>query len=516
MTYAELVLDLGGTASTLSRYFSGERLPEIAFLERLYQAVEKKTNAPVTQTVKDRARDLYFEACRVREPRLHQVYVLQEQLEEATARAEEAQQTIWDLTAQLKTERALRDKAEAALRQLEAKAETRDVEDVQRRLEQTRAEQARLDGLVAELSRSLAQVVGTRYAIAQEQGRLTQALHHAVHALDDDNVAQVEPDVEADVEDEPSAPWWRWGRRRREMKQLHVAVRRVATELPRLLEETAAAGAGQSVVIEPIPLPRSGRAREVAKALDKVQRQAVRLAVEQAMLRNSVNTMFADLSRRSQDLIDRQLSLISELESREADQERLSSLFKLDHLATRMRRNGDNLLVLAGEDTGRRRGDPVPLLDIARAAAAEVEQYERVSLKAVPDVTIPSRGVRDVIHIFAELMENATYFSSPTTSVDFIGYALPDGRVLIEIHDAGIGLSHEDLAAINERLASPPILDVSISRRMGLFVVGRLCLRHGIRIQLRPSDLRPPGLGLSDSGGITALVMLPVEFVQSR
>ncbi|MYX75715.1 ATP-binding protein, partial [Streptomyces sp. SID3915] len=163
--------------------------------------------------------------------------------------------------------------------------------------------------------------------------------------------------------------------------------------------------------------------------------------------------------------------------------------------------NGENLLVLAGEEPGRRWTRPVPLVDVLRAAASEVEQYERIELAAVPATEVAGRVVNDLVHLLAELLENATSFSSPQTKVRVTGHALPDGRVLVEIHDTGIGLSPEDLAAINERLASPPTVDVSVSRRMGLFVVGRLSLRHGIRIQLRPSD----------SGGTTALVMLPME-----
>ncbi|MCK1797669.1 nitrate- and nitrite sensing domain-containing protein, partial [Streptomyces sp. XM4193] len=243
----------------------------------------------------------------------------------------------------------------------------------------------------------------------------------------------------------------------------------------------------------------------VAAAFDDVHREAVRLAGEQALLRGNVNAMFTNLSRRSQGLIQRQLSLISELESREADPDQLASLFKLDHLATRMRRNGENLLVLAGEEPGRRWTRPVPLVDVLRAAASEVEQYERIELSGVPTIEVAGRVVNDLVHLLAELLENATSFSSPQTKVKVTGHTLPDGRVLVEIHDTGIGLSPEDLSAINERLNSPPTVDVSVSRRMGLFVVGRLSLRHGIRIQLRPSD----------SGGTTALVMLPVDVTQS-
>ncbi|WP_063775225.1 ATP-binding protein [Streptacidiphilus anmyonensis] len=255
------------------------------------------------------------------------------------------------------------------------------------------------------------------------------------------------------------------------------------------------------VTIQPIGIDTRDEIGHVARAFDKVHSQAVRLAAEQALLRGNINAMFTNLSRRSQGLIQRQLAMISELESREADPDQLAQLFKLDHLATRMRRNGENLLVLAGEDPGRRWTRPVPLVDVLRAAASEVEQYERIELASVPTAEVAGRVVNDLVHLLAELLENATSFSSPQTRVRVTGHALPDGRVLIEIHDTGIGLSPDDLAEINERLANPPVVDVSVSRRMGLFVVGRLSLRHGIRIQLRPSD----------SGGTTALVMLPVD-----
>ncbi|WP_406347954.1 nitrate- and nitrite sensing domain-containing protein [Streptomyces sp. NBC_00144] len=292
----------------------------------------------------------------------------------------------------------------------------------------------------------------------------------------------------------------------RSLRRLQDTATKVASErLPELvkqLSETDPQDVDTSV--ESVGVHSRDEIGKVATAFDDVHREAVRLASEQAMLRGNVNAMFTNLSRRSQGLIQRQLSLISELESREADPDQLSSLFKLDHLATRMRRNGENLLVLAGEEPGRRWTRPVPLVDVLRAAASEVEQYERIELAAVPATEVAGRVVNDLVHLLAELLENATSFSSPQTKVRVTGHALPDGRVLVEIHDTGIGLSPEDLAAINERLASPPTVDVSVSRRMGLFVVGRLSLRHGIRIQLRPSD----------SGGTTALVMLPVDVAQ--
>ncbi|WP_062205795.1 nitrate- and nitrite sensing domain-containing protein [Streptomyces sp. NBRC 109706] len=292
----------------------------------------------------------------------------------------------------------------------------------------------------------------------------------------------------------------------RSLRRLQETATEVArTRLPEVVRQMSDAEPGEvDTSVESVGVHTRDEIGRVAQAFDDVHREAVRLAGEQALLRGNVNAMFTNLSRRSQGLIQRQLSLISELESREADPDQLSSLFKLDHLATRMRRNGENLLVLAGEEPGRRWTRPVPLVDVLRAAASEVEQYERIELSAVPKTDVAGRVVNDLVHLLAELLENATSFSSPQTKVKVTGHALPDGRVLVEIHDTGIGLSPEDLAQINDRLANPPTVDVSVSRRMGLFVVGRLSLRHGIRIQLRPSD----------SGGTTALVMLPAEVAQ--
>ncbi|WP_055590374.1 sensor histidine kinase [Streptacidiphilus griseoplanus] len=257
--------------------------------------------------------------------------------------------------------------------------------------------------------------------------------------------------------------------------------------------------------VKPIPLHGRDEIGEVARAFDEVHQQAVRLASEQALLRGNVNAIFTNLSRRSQGLIQRQLSLITDLENNEADPDQLENLFKLDHLATRMRRNGENLLVLAGEEPGRRWNQPVPLVDVLRAAASEVEQYERIELSGIPEADVVGPAVTDLVHLLAELLENATTFSSPQTRVHVTATRLPDARVLVEIHDKGIGLTGDDFAEINDKLANPPTVDATISRRMGLFVVGRLAERHEIRVQLRPSG---------ESAGTTSLVMLPAHLTQ--
>ncbi|CAL9544923.1 nitrate- and nitrite sensing domain-containing protein [Streptomyces sp. enrichment culture] len=288
----------------------------------------------------------------------------------------------------------------------------------------------------------------------------------------------------------------------RSMRRLRHAALGVAEQrLPMLVDQLSRTEPGKvDTRVEPIPIDTQDEIGEVARAFDQVHREAVRLAAEQALLRGNVNAIFTNLSRRNQSLIEGQLTLITELENNEADPDQLENLFKLDHLATRMRRNGENLLILAGEEPGRRWDQPVPLVDVMRAATSEVEQYERIELSGVPDAEIHGQAVTDLVHLLAELLENATTFSSPQTKVRVTATRLPDGRVMVEIHDKGIGLTAEDFADINHKLANPPTVDVAISQRMGLFVVGRLADRHGIRVQLRPSG---------EQAGTTSLVMLP-------
>ncbi|MFJ7151702.1 nitrate- and nitrite sensing domain-containing protein [Streptomyces sp. NPDC100445] len=288
----------------------------------------------------------------------------------------------------------------------------------------------------------------------------------------------------------------------RAMRQLRNAAFGIAEQrLPMLVDQLSRTDPGRvDTRVTPIPITTKDEIGEVARAFDQVHREAVRLASEQALLRGNINAIFTNLSRRNQSLIEGQLTLITDLENNEADPDQLENLFRLDHLATRMRRNGENLLVLAGEEPGRRWDQPVPLVDVLRAASSEVEQYERVELSGVPEAEIHGRAVTDLVHLLAELLENATTFSSPQTKVRVTATRLPDGRVMIEIHDKGIGLTAEDFADINHKLANPPTVDAAISQRMGLFVVGRLSDRHGIRVQLRPSG---------EQAGTTSLVMLP-------
>jgi signal transduction histidine kinase len=268
-------------------------------------------------------------------------------------------------------------------------------------------------------------------------------------------------------------------------------------EMVRRLSESE--GGDQTIEIEPIGVTSTDEIGEVARAFDQVHREAVRLAADEAMLRGNLNAMFVNLSRRSQSLIERQLALIDNLEQSEQDADRLSSLFRLDHLATRMRRNSENLLVLAGHEASRRWSQPVPLVDVLRAAISEIEQYERVVLNVQPGITVVGQAVNDVVHLVAEIVENATTFSPEDTQVYVTGQPLTSGGVLLDITDNGVGISEQEMAHANWRLDNPPVVDVAVSRRMGLFVVGRLAARHGVRVRLRHAQ----------SGGLTALIWLP-------
>src|SRR5215211_1896309 len=252
------------------------------------------------------------------------------------------------------------------------------------------------------------------------------------------------------------------------------------------------------VQVEPIGINSKDEIGQVAQAVDDIQEVAVRLATEQAGLRRSIGDMFTNLARRSQTLIDRQLELIDDLERNETDPETLEHLFRLDHLATRMRRNAEDLIVLSGADPGRHWAQQMTVVDVARAAAAEVEEYQRVELLPLADLEVAGHVAVDVIHLLAELIENATAFSPPNTKVQIAGQAVPHGYV-IEIEDRGLGMSDEELIQANDRLANPPEIDFALSRVLGLYVVGRLSKRHDIKVQLRHSWY----------GGVTALVLLP-------
>ena len=294
----------------------------------------------------------------------------------------------------------------------------------------------------------------------------------------------------------------------RSLQRLRASALDVAeNRLPEAVQRLRTTESGDlDLRVQPIGIDSRDEVGEVARAFDAVHEEAIRLATEQAVLRSNVNAMFVNLSRRSQGLVERQLRLIDELEDREQDPDQLENLFKLDHLATRMRRNDESLLVLAGSESTRRWSAPVPLSDVLLAATAEVEQYTRITQTTVSNVSVAGHAVSDLVHLLAELLENATSFSSPQTNVVLTGRAIRGGtEAMIEIEDSGIGMTPEALGGANERLAEPPIIDVSVSQRMGLFVVSRLAQRHDITVQLRESP----------RGGVTALVWLPPSLIGS-
>jgi len=281
---------------------------------------------------------------------------------------------------------------------------------------------------------------------------------------------------------------------------LDVADRRLPEAMARIRD-----GEPAEAVIAPVPVGTREEIGQVARAFDEVHSQAVRLASEQAELRANVNDIFVNLSRRTQGLVERQLKLIDRLESGEQDPQQLDNLFQLDHLATRMRRNSENLLVLAGTDVTSRSGRPVRLIDVLRAAVSEVEQYQRLVLQQPPAVLVLGRTANDLVHLLAELLDNATQFSPPESHVMVSSDLTTDGGVTIEVADRGVGMTDEELAEANERLASHVMVDASVSRRMGLFVVGRLAGRHGIEVQLRHGEA---------GVGIWATVLMPQRLVR--
>src|SRR5690606_34532996 len=238
---------------------------------------------------------------------------------------------------------------------------------------------------------------------------------------------------------------------------------------------------------------------DVADALNTVQDSALDLAVEQAVLRRNIADSFVNLGRRNQNLLGRQLDFITELESKETDPDTLANLFRLDHLATRMRRNAESLLVLAGVEPPRKWAAPVRLTDVIRAALGEVEEYQRVTVRGVEPATIVGSAAADVAHLLAELIENALVFSPPDQTVDIRGRGNDDGGYTLAIIDSGLGMSPEDIAAANRRLAGLESFTIAPSKYLGHYVAGNLAARHGIKVRLDNS----PG------NGITATVELP-------
>ncbi|MFI6388875.1 nitrate- and nitrite sensing domain-containing protein [Nonomuraea sp. NPDC050540] len=300
----------------------------------------------------------------------------------------------------------------------------------------------------------------------------------------------------------------RFGRRlAAELAGLRTAALDLAeVRLPRLVQRLRD-GDEIDVKKEAKPLKVSGSAEitDVASAFGSVQRTAVEAAVGQATVRQGVSQVFLNLARRKQGLLHRQLSLLDAMQRRTHDPDRLDELFRLDHLTTRMRRHAEGLIILSGAAPGRAWRKPVPVLDIVRAAIAEVEDYARINVETMPGAALDGGAAADLTHLVAELVENASIYSSPETAVQVRGDLVSNGYVL-EVEDRGLGLSPQEYAEINARLADPPEFDLADSDRLGLFVVARLAERHGLQVTLRASPF----------SGTTAIVLIPKRLVTER
>jgi signal transduction histidine kinase len=288
----------------------------------------------------------------------------------------------------------------------------------------------------------------------------------------------------------------------RPLRRLRDSALKVAhDDLAREIERVrAGAEAGH---VQPIPVYTSEEVGQVAHAVDELHEQAVLLASEQSQLQLQVSDMFETLSRRSRSLVDQQLSLIDRLERNEEDPDRLESLFRLDHLAARMRRNGANLLVLAGAKVPREQADPVPVSAIINAAASEVEDYTRVVTATVPDSEVVGAIAGDLVHLLAELLDNALRYSPPISQVRVSAVHTANGGLVIEVSDIGIGMTEPDLRVANTRLQSGGEVNPYTARHMGLFVVGRLATQHGLVVRLRSTVAGEP------NSGTTAGVFVP-------
>ncbi|MGK5681213.1 nitrate- and nitrite sensing domain-containing protein [Actinoplanes sp. URMC 104] len=287
------------------------------------------------------------------------------------------------------------------------------------------------------------------------------------------------------------------------LRRLHGEAREMAAERLPTVVRRLQRGEEVDVDVETPPL-EYGRDEigQLGHAFNDVQRTALQSAVEEANVRRGLNEVFLNIARRSQTLLHRQLALLDRMERRETEPQELEDLYRVDHLATRMRRHAEDLVILAGAAPGRGWRNPVPVIDVVRGAISEVEDYKRIDIRSVESASVLGRAVGDVIHLLAELLENAASFSPPHTRVQVTGQVLPNGYGL-EIEDRGLGMAPEAIDEANRRLAEPPDFDPADSARLGLFVVAQLAHRHGIRVSLRASAY----------AGVTAIVLVPGELV---
>ncbi|MBH1939175.1 nitrate- and nitrite sensing domain-containing protein [Streptomyces sp. AV19] len=282
-----------------------------------------------------------------------------------------------------------------------------------------------------------------------------------------------------------------------------TALRAARQQLPELVTASTERHPGR-VVPQPVVIDLGTRDEvgDVSRAFAAVFDEAVKQAGEQAELRASVGTMLASMARRSQTLVHRQLEVISELERTEADPDKLKRLFRADHLATRMRRYGENLLVLAGESPGRIHQEPASLLDVVRAAGAEVERFDRIQVLTLPETSVLGPVVHDLTHLLAELLDNAIQYSDRTDGVAVSSRITLAGDLVIEVDDNGVGIDADEMDRLNEILERTPVMDAEMTRCMGMYVVSRLASKHDVQVQLR-----------SVGKGCTAVVTVPARML---
>jgi signal transduction histidine kinase len=292
------------------------------------------------------------------------------------------------------------------------------------------------------------------------------------------------------------------------VRRLTAAAREMSQrQLPALVELLRTGGDVSTIKPTVIDVQSEDEIGELAQAFNDVEAVTFQVAQEQSqLLRKGMGDLFVNLARRNQSLVQRQLELLDDLERNEHDPAALDALFKLDHMATRMRRNAESLLVLSGAEQPRQWQQPIALIDVVRAAAAEIADFPRVELVGIDDdLAVSGRAVSDVAHLLAELLENATSFSPPDTAVVVSGAVSATGFVLA-VSDQGIGMAPERMVEANKLLANPPVVGLALSRALGLHVVGSLAQRHGISVEVRPGA----------PGGVVALVALPTAVLEPR
>ncbi|WP_275005256.1 HAMP domain-containing sensor histidine kinase [Promicromonospora iranensis] len=266
------------------------------------------------------------------------------------------------------------------------------------------------------------------------------------------------------------------------LRRLTQAAGVVRDRLPTLVEQVSVPGQGPSIDLDPITVESSDEIGQLAAAFNDVNRTTIDVAREQAALRGSIAEMFVNVARRDQVLLNRQLAFLDDLERSEEDPSTLSNLFRLDHLATRMRRNAESLLVLAGIDSGRRVRQPMPVSDVIRTASSEIELYDRVRLNLVVDPMMLGHNALNAAHLLAELLENATMFSEPHTPVE-VTTARDEQFVTVVVRDHGLGMNPDEVAEANRKVLSHAASDAVGAQRLGLYVVGRLSDRLGAQVE---------------------------------